>query len=524
MNRATACFTRGCWLFALTVSLTGCGRSPETPLDSAQKHFVHGRFDAAIEEAQAALGQSLPQDEQAKLWALQGRCFWEKSGLAGDPATAQKLLDQSLGALGKSIAIMDNSEARIIRSLVYEKLGRQDLSDEDDRVFRELDPEVRKAYINTPELTRYDLPTGDESSGPAASGEPASRPSSDRDEAEPSRSVVRDVLGSDEAVAVPQAEPESPATKESSSESSSEPPKAKPKPRYRGLPKLVNEPKRRARGAAAGESTTSRESTRTESTSMEEESEDLEEPQESEGESEELNEETEGKRRPSEDEGGDLPAYPPLPGSTWQTLESPSGASEPGLDPGGLGSPQAPYGGPLQGVPPTGITGPNLNPSAAAPESGFGPAPTGIVGPRMDPSPSPPPTAPYGVPPTGIVGPPTSQLPGSQLIPGGPGLGRGLPFTAPNPAAGLRVPYTGALPPNLRPAEGTAGSLFSQGPAYSPLRPSPLTNPQMAQPRVPTGGFPTVPQQSPLKRPTPPTSLPRTPLPTSKPVAPATPR
>ncbi len=430
--------------FGCVLVLSGCSKAPQSPLEQAEDHLDNSRFTEAIQVAEAELGRTTDTKTQSQLWALKGRCYWNQNGSAQSNADWEHTVE----AMTKSIELSDNAEARHIRSLAYEKLKKMDLAAADKKRWIELDPIVRKSAPDIDlEPTRSTLSTDNE---PAETETPDQWTPRSSDEGTTG-------LPTDAGSTAPVEDP-----KPTRRSTSGKTPSAR-KSLLAGERRDSQDESTSGAGELAGNDT------------------------ESEGDTSDTPPET--PKDESEDTG--TPAPRPSrtsPSSTWQPIAQPQTEGQTpwsGLDGGPSGTipgsfPQA------TSPPPTGLIGPSSS-YGVAPNSGsesFGPPPTGLVGPpgfTNGPSASNPSN--YGPPPTGIVGP-------STLRPGaGPNNITGnFSINGPAPASPL-VPYTGALPPDQRPTDPRAANFFNQGPNYSPLRPSPLTNPNMLQPRLPSPSY-----------------------------------
>lgn len=429
-------FLSGCLLFV------GCSRAPQTPVEQAENYFLEGQFTQAVDVIEAELGRTTDPQLQSRLWSLKGQCFWNQSvsdagdsaGVANDP-----MIGKAIEATTKSIEIMDNAVARHIRSLAYEKLGDQAKAKEDNLVWRKLEPEV---YLGTPQLNtsvppRSTATVGEDNTGSPATPDPEWNARSGNEESPES---LGPSPGTEDPAESPQQKPsasdQSPRNRKSILSKSSDPKNTS------GSSKSPND--------LAGTDEPSGETTDEEETAPET-------PKAESGKSSA----SENRRLPNR-----------LPTSTYQVPDA-----------GGAGSFMPQFDAPA----PTGLTGPSSsfgNPSSLGNPSSYGPPPTGIVGPSAPGTSGPAndSSAGYGPPPTGIVGPSTYR-------PGAGAFGTGnYSIGAPSPTSPM-VPYTGALPPEQRPTDPRAANFFNQGPSYSPLRPSPLTNPTLLQPRLPAPAY-----------------------------------
>lgn len=141
--------------------LSGCGsQQPLPPGEQAHDLFGEGQFDEAIRTIDQLLANpdQLDINQHTELLTLKGRCYWEQS----DEAYRQKNLEQQTALLGQayeilseSIAVKDSAEARHVRSLVLEQMGRENEALDDQLTWRRLDTQFGRAYLNEPPETTY---------------------------------------------------------------------------------------------------------------------------------------------------------------------------------------------------------------------------------------------------------------------------------------------------------------------------------------------------------------------------------
>ena len=147
----------------LLLVVAGCGQQPLTPQEKADELFADGQFDQAIELVDELLRDetSIERSDHAHLLTLKGRCYWEMSDQAYRLKKTDEqlqLLNQAHQTLTQSIEVADTAEARHVRSLVLEALGRKDEAIDDQLAWRDLDVDFRKAYLNErPENSYVDL-------------------------------------------------------------------------------------------------------------------------------------------------------------------------------------------------------------------------------------------------------------------------------------------------------------------------------------------------------------------------------
>ncbi len=439
-----------CWLVSclmLGLVCIGCGTSPSSSADRVDYHFSRGEFQEALAAVDQELTKSPTPERRAELETMRGRCFWELTAQTSQADEVDRLLRSAVEALTRSISTFDNAEARHLRSLVFDELGEDERAAVDQAEWRKLDATYRSAYLNErPEeillLTETDRTSADRSEATQPSGSDSLAPRADDlsfGDENPEDAVATEQRFGSAVLSAPTAD-----------DSSSDSPTSQAGRRSSGRPSQADreggESSGRAETRSSGEDPAS----------------------------------TAGDDKPAEPTAASR--SPQLPGSTWQPISPFGSVDPPDSESGSTDWPSA--------VPTTGITGPSAPaiPAPAipsgprgAPSSSWATAPTtGITGPPGAASGLVSPSAPFGMPSAGM---PSTGI-GAQ--PSAPNYSAGLPgpFAPFDRNSGLsampRLPYTGALPASAQ--QGLPGSqlgnLSTQGPNYSPLRPSPLTAPQ----------------------------------------------
>jgi hypothetical protein len=474
--------------------LSGCGRSADSPMTRANRHFQDGQFDQAIDVLERAISASPDSAGAADMLALKGRCYWELAYRTERVDTRAALLQNAVTTLTQSIETEDNAEARHLRALVYESIEEDQLAAADKTAARELDETYRRAYLNE----KPDEVLLDRSDLPPAPNLTAAKEAKDAN----SKETKDDLSGRKPDNGFPAGEfpldAQDPAEEDSLSPPSSRRgsvSRSGDLPWTQAIPDLGRDgnsglPRRRSpsglpstrelgRGGRSGLARNPND--RSWPTEQDEgpDSDDA-----AEDDSEQTTPEDESDAEITERE----PLLPQRPSSTWQPLMPPTMFSHPAM--------RAP--------PSTGLVGPPLDGqssgSAGEATSPFGNAPTtGITGPPGFSSFSPPTQSTPGrpaVPTTGIGGAPVQ-----------PPMPSGLPaqFAPPmGSTATPGLPFTGALPQQFQPqgvwgfggggiATGVVPAFPTNGPNYSPLYPSPLTVPDarrlgqpIQRPAVPT--------------------------------------
>ena len=140
-------------LVLAAVLITGCGQRAMSPHEQAQEMFWDGQFDQALQHIDQVLADanSVDREQHSSLLTLKGRCFWEQSDEAYRMKQTElqgELLRRAHDALTESITMSDSAEARHVRSLVLEQMGRKEDAIEDQLKWRELDTEFGTAYLN----------------------------------------------------------------------------------------------------------------------------------------------------------------------------------------------------------------------------------------------------------------------------------------------------------------------------------------------------------------------------------------